>query len=143
MIIMSEEEYIDFKKEFEDFKRELENSKPIFDDDSIEFNDFDNLIPVSEDYNDLDDLINSNNSNSNNSNSNNSNFNNSNNKLNDYPNLALETDDILLNLFIKKDYSKIEDLAERKKEFFKDLREFIDEFESTEESNQLMKYYEK
>ncbi len=138
MIIMSEEEYIDFKKEFEDFKKELENSRPIFDDDSIEFNDFDNLISSSEDSNDLDDLINYNNSNFNNSD-----FNNSNNKLNDYPNLALETDDILLNLIIKKDYSKIEDFDERKKEFFNDLREFIDEFESTEESNQLMKYYEK
>ena len=64
-------------------------------------------------------------------------------KTNDFPNITLETDDILLNLVIKKDYSKIEDLAERKKEFFNDLREFIDEFESTEESKQLMKYYEK
>lgn len=135
---MSEEEYIDFKKEFEDFKKELENSRPIFDDDSIEFNDFDNLISSSEDSNDLDDLINYNNSNSNNSN-----YNNSKDNLNDYPNITLETDDILLNLLIKKDYSKIEDLEERKKEFFNDLRDFIDEFESTEESNQLMKYYEK
>ena len=135
---MSEEEYIDFKKEFEDFKKELENSRPIFDDDSIEFNDFDNLISSSEDSNDLDDLINYNNSNSNNSN-----YNNSKDNLNDYPNITLETDDILLNLVIKKDYSKIEDLEERKKEFFNDLRDFIDEFESTEESKQLMKYYEK
>ena len=135
---MSEEEYIDFRKEFEDFKKELENSRPIFDDDSIEFNDFDNLISASEDSNDLDDLINYNNSNSNNSN-----YNNSKDNLNDYPNITLETDDILLNLVIKKDYSKIEDLEERKKEFFNDLREFIDEFESTEESKQLMKYYEK
>ena len=135
---MSEEEYIDFRKEFEDFKKELENSRPIFDDDSIEFNDFDNLISSSEDSNDLDDLINYNNSNSNNSN-----YNNSKDNLNDYPNITLETDDILLNLVIKKDYSKIEDLEERKKEFFNDLRDFIDEFESTEESNQLMKYYEK
>ena len=135
---MSEEEYIDFRKEFEDFKKELENSRPIFDDDSIEFNDFDNLISSSEDSNDLDDLINYNNSNSNNSN-----YNNSKDNLNDYPNITLETDDILLNLVIKKDYSKIEDLEERKKEFFNDLREFIDEFESTEESKQLMKYYEK
>lgn len=138
MIIMSEEEYIDFRKEFEDFKKELENSRPIFDDDSIEFNDFDNLISSSEDSNDLDDLINYNNSNSNNSN-----YNNSKDNLNDYPNITLETDDILLNLVIKKDYSKIEDLEERKKEFFNDLRDFIDEFESTEESNQLMIYYEK
>ena len=135
MIIMSEEEYIDFKKEFEDFKKELENSRPIFDDDSIEFNDFDNLISDSEDSHDLKDLFDYNSINSNNSN--NSYTNN-----NEYPNITLETDDILLNLIIKKDYSKIEDLGERKKEFFNDLRKFIDEFESTEESNQLMKYYE-
>ena len=138
MIIMSEEEYIDFRKEFEDFKKELENSRPIFDDDSIEFNDFDNLISASEDSNDLDDLINYNNSNSNNSN-----YNNSKDNLNDYPNITLETDDILLNLVIKKDYSKIEDLEERKKEFFNDLKSFIDEFESAEESDKLMEYYEK
>ncbi len=131
MIIMSEEEYIDFKKEFEDFKKELENSRPIFDDDSIEFNDFDNLIFDSEDSDDLNDLNNSNN------------LNNSNTNINDFPKIALETDDILLNLIIKKNYSKIEDLEERKKDFFNDLRQFIDEFESTEESNQLMKYYEK
>lgn len=131
MIFMSEKEYIDFKKEFEAFKKELENSRPIFDDESIEFNDFDNLISASEDsndFNDLEDLIH---------------FNDSNRSLNDYPNINLETDDILLNLIIKKDYSNIEDFDERKKVFFKDLREFIDEFESTEESNQLMKYYEK
>lgn len=131
MIFMSEKEYIDFKKEFEAFKKELENSRPIFDDESIEFNDFDNLISASEDsndFNDLEDLIHSDNSIR---------------SLNDYPNINLETDDILLNLIIKKDYSNIEDFDERKKVFFKDLREFIDEFESTEESNQLMKYYEK
>lgn len=131
MIFMSEKEYIDFKKEFEAFKKELENSRPIFDDESIEFNDFDNLISASEDsndFNDLEDFIHSNDSNR---------------SLNDYPNINLETDDILLNLIIKKDYSNIEDFDERKKVFFKDLREFIDEFESTEESDQLMKYYEK
>ena len=123
---MSEKEYIDFKKEFEEFKKELENSKPIFDDDSIEFNDFDNLIS-DHDSNPLDGLD----------------------ELNDqailskdYPKIALETDDILMNLTIKKDYSAIEDLDKRKKEFIKDLKEFIDEFESTEESSQLMKYYD-
>ena len=47
-----------------------------------------------------------------------------------------------MNLTIKKDYSAIGDLDERKKEFIKDLKEFIDEFESTEESSQLMKYYD-
>ena len=123
---MSEKEYIDFKKEFEEFKKELENSKPIFDDDSIEFNDFDNLIS-DDDSNPLDGLD----------------------ELNDqailskdFPKIALETDDILMNLTIKKDYSAIDDLEKRKEQFIKDLKEFIDEFESTEESSQLMKYYD-
>ena len=123
---MSEKDYIDFKKEFEEFKKELENSKPIFDDDSIEFNDFDNLIS-DDDSNPLDGLD----------------------ELNDqailskdFPKIALETDDILMNLTIKKNYSSIEDLDKRKEEFIKDLKEFIDEFESTEESSQLMKYYD-
>ncbi len=47
-----------------------------------------------------------------------------------------------MNLTIKKDYSSIEDLDKRKEEFIKDLKDFIDEFESTEESSQLMKYYD-
>ena len=121
-----EKEHIDFRKEFEEFKKELENSKPIFDDDSIEFNDFDNLIS-NDDFNPLDGLDESNDQ---------AIFS------NDYPKIALETDDILMNLTIKKDYSYIEDLDKRKEEFVKDLKEFIDEFESTEESSQLMKYYD-
>ena len=123
------EEHIDFRKEFEEFKKELENSKPIFDDDSIEFNDFDNLISNSNDdihFNDLNNVQNKD----------------SNNDLNDYPNITLETDDILMNLSIKKDYSAIDDLDKRKKEFINDLKAFIDEFESTEESDELMKYYD-
>lgn len=125
---MSEKEYIDFKKEFEQFKKELENSKPMFDDDSIEFNDFDNLISNSENLIQDSDNI--------------PNFNNNNDLNKDFPQIALETDDLLLNLIIKKDYSKIEDLNERKKEFFNDLRDFINEFESTGESDKLMKYYD-
>ena len=121
---MSEKEYIDFKKEFEQFKKDLENSKPMFDDDSIEFSDFGN---------DLNQLF-----------SDSEDFDNTNKNLNkDYPSVSIETDDISLNLVIKKDYSKIEDLDERKREFFNDLKAFIEEFESTEESSQLMKYYEK
>ena len=60
----------------------------------------------------------------------------------DFPKIALETDDILMNLIIKKDYSTIDDLEKRKEEFIKDLKEFIDEFDSTEESTELMKYYD-
>ena len=120
-------EHIDFRKEFEEFKKELENSKPIFDDDSIEFNDFDNLISNDDELNQLEGLEESNDQ---------AIFS------KDYPKIALETDDILMNLTIKKDYSSIEDLDKRKEEFIKDLKEFIDEFESTEESSQLMKYYD-
>ena len=108
---MSEENYIDFKKEFEEFKKELEKSKPIFDDDSIEFADFDNLISNKESINPFDAFDDS----------------------NDYPKIALETDDISMNITIKKDYSSIDDLEKRKEEFFKDLREFLDEFELTED----------
>ena len=54
-----EKEHIDFRKEFEEFKKELENSKPIFDDDSIEFNDFDNLLS-NDDFNPLDEIDESN-----------------------------------------------------------------------------------
>ena len=121
-----EKEHIDFRKEFEEFKKELENSKPIFDDDSIEFNDFDNLLS-NDDFNPLDELDESNDQSI---------------LSMDYPKISLETEDILMNLTIKKDYSSIEDLDKRKEEFIKDLKEFIDEFESTEESSQLMKYYD-
>ena len=132
-----EDEYIDFKKEFEEFKKELENSKPIFDDESIEFNDFDNLISNS------DSLISDSDIDSNfNDHNNDHNYVHSNDFNKNYPNISLETDDILLNLIIKKDYSKIKDSNERKEMFFNDLKEFIDEFESTEESDELMEYYD-
>lgn len=120
-----EKEHIDFRKEFEEFKKELENSKPIFDDDSIEFNDFDNLLS-NDDFNPLDELDESNDQSI---------------LSMDYPKISLETEDILMNLTIKKDYSAIDDLEKRKEQFIKDLKEFIDEFESTEESSHLMKYY--
>ena len=121
-----EKEHIDFRKEFEEFKRELENSKPIFDDDSIEFNDFDNLLS-NDDFNPLDELDESNDQSI---------------LSMDYPKISLETEDILMNLTIKKDYSAIDDLEKRKEQFIKDLKEFIEEFESSEESSQLMKYYD-
>ena len=121
-----EKEHIDFRKEFEEFKKELENSKPIFDDDSIEFNDFDNLLS-NDDFNPLEGLDESNDQAI---------------LSNDYPKISLETDDIQMKLIIKKDYSSIDDLKDRKEEFFRDLKEFIEEFESSEESSQLMKYYD-
>ncbi|WP_407413657.1 hypothetical protein [Methanobrevibacter sp.] len=58
------------------------------------------------------------------------------------PEINLETDDIIMNIAVRKDYSEIEDLNERKKEFIKDLKAFIDEFNQTEESLEFMKYYD-
>ena len=51
-----------------------------------------------------------------------------------YPELTLETDDIIMELAIKKDYSKIRDSDKRKEEFIKDLHDFIDEFSQADES---------
>ena len=51
-----------------------------------------------------------------------------------YPELTLETDDIIMNISIKKDYSQIEDLDKRKEEFINDLKAFIKEFEETPET---------
>ncbi|MBE6503366.1 hypothetical protein [uncultured Methanobrevibacter sp.] len=59
-----------------------------------------------------------------------------------YPELTLETEDIIMNLSIKKNYSLIKDLDERKKEFISDLKDFIDEFEEANESLEFMKYYD-
>ena len=59
-----------------------------------------------------------------------------------YPEITLETDDIIMNIAVKKDYSTIEDLDERKKEFINDLKAFIEEFSQAEESLEFMKYYD-
>jgi len=59
----------------------------------------------------------------------------------EYPEIELETDDIKLILTLKKDYSKIKDIEERKKEFIKDMKEFIDEFVANPEFDELMEYY--
>ena len=58
------------------------------------------------------------------------------------PEINLETDDIIMNIIVKKDYSEIEDINERKKEFIKDLKAFIDEFSQTDESFEFMAYYD-
>ena len=47
-----------------------------------------------------------------------------------------------MSLSIKKDYSKIEDFDKRKKEFIRDLKDFIDEFAETPESDAFMRYYD-
>ena len=58
------------------------------------------------------------------------------------PEITLETDDIIMSISLKKDYSEIKDSAERKKEFIKDLYDFIDEFSQTPESLEFIKYYD-
>lgn len=59
-----------------------------------------------------------------------------------YPEITLETDDIIMNLSIKKDYSQIKDLEKRKEEFISDLKDFIKEFSQTPESDDFMRYYD-
>ena len=57
-----------------------------------------------------------------------------------YPEITLETDDIIMAISVKKDYSKIEDIDKRKEEFIKDLNEFIKEFSETSESREFVSY---
>lgn len=59
-----------------------------------------------------------------------------------YPEITLETDDILMPISVKKDYSQIKDVNLRKKEFIKDLQDFIKEFEQTPESLEFIKYFD-
>ena len=59
-----------------------------------------------------------------------------------YPELTLETDDILMNLVIRKDYSVFPTVEERKKEFLHDLKEFMKEFDESPESLEFFKYYD-
>lgn len=59
-----------------------------------------------------------------------------------YPELTLETDDILMNLTIKKDYSVFPTASERKEEFLNDLKAFIKEFDESPESLEFFKYYD-
>ena len=59
-----------------------------------------------------------------------------------FPELTLETEDIIMELAIKKDYSQIRDLDKRKEEFIKDLHDFIDEFSQTPESREFMAYFD-
>ena len=59
-----------------------------------------------------------------------------------YPELTLETDDMIMTIAVKKDYSRIEDLDKRKEEFIKDLNEFIKEFSETPESGEFMAYFD-
>ena len=59
-----------------------------------------------------------------------------------YPEITLETDDIIMSIAVKKDYSQIKDLDKRKEEFINDLKAFIKEFEETPESDEFMRFYD-
>ena len=59
-----------------------------------------------------------------------------------YPEITLETDDILMSISVKKDYSQIKDLDKRKQEFINDLHEFINEFSETLESREFMAFFD-
>ena len=59
-----------------------------------------------------------------------------------YPELNLETEDIVMDITVKKDYSQIKDLNERKKEFINDLKNFIKEFDETPESLDFVSYFD-
>lgn len=59
-----------------------------------------------------------------------------------YPEITLETEDIIMSLSIKKDYSQIKDLDKRKEEFINDLKEFIEEFTETPESKEFMAFFD-
>ena len=59
-----------------------------------------------------------------------------------FPELTLETDDIIMELAIKKDYSQIRDVDKRNEEFIKDLHDFIDEFSQTPESREFIAFFD-
>ncbi len=59
-----------------------------------------------------------------------------------YPELTLETEDIIMTLSIKKDYSQIKDFDKRKEELINDLKDFIDEFSQTPESDDFVRYFD-
>ncbi|MEE1134142.1 MAG: hypothetical protein UHW60_05175 [Methanobrevibacter sp.] len=59
-----------------------------------------------------------------------------------YPEITLETDDFIMEISVKKDYSQIEDLDERKVEFINDLRDFINEFSETPESKEFISFFD-
>lgn len=59
-----------------------------------------------------------------------------------YPELTLETEDIIMSLSIKKDYSQIKDFNKRKKELIQDLHDFINEFSETPESDDFVRYFD-
>lgn len=57
-----------------------------------------------------------------------------------YPEITLETDDLIMTISVKKDYSQIEDIDKRKEEFINDLNDFIKEFSETPESREFVAF---
>lgn len=47
-----------------------------------------------------------------------------------------------MDIVIKKDYSDIKDINERKNQFVNDLKEFIIEFDAAPEAIDFMKFYD-
>ena len=47
-----------------------------------------------------------------------------------------------MTIAVKKDYSEIEDLDKRKEKFIRDLKDFIEEFSQTSESDDFVRYFD-
>ncbi|MGL4669999.1 MAG: hypothetical protein ACRCVG_05330 [Methanobacteriaceae archaeon] len=58
------------------------------------------------------------------------------------PEIGIETDDFFVSLNLKKDYSQISDLNERKIQLISDIHFLFDEFSKTPDFDDLMKFYD-
>ena len=59
-----------------------------------------------------------------------------------YHELTLETEDIIMELSFKKDYSQIKDFDKRKEELINDLHEFINEFSQNPGCDDFVRYFD-
>lgn len=59
-----------------------------------------------------------------------------------FPELTLETDDMTMNLVVRKDYSYLDTVEKRKKEFIKDLKSFIKEFDDSPDSIDFFRFFD-
>ncbi|MGL6297593.1 MAG: hypothetical protein ACRC1M_00310 [Methanobacteriaceae archaeon] len=58
------------------------------------------------------------------------------------PEIGIETDDFFITLNLKKDYSEISDLNDRKIQLISDIHFLFDEFSKTPDFDDLMKFYD-
>lgn len=58
------------------------------------------------------------------------------------PEIGIETDDFFITLNLKKDYSEISDLNDRKIQLISDIHFLFDEFSKTSDFDDLMKFYD-